>query len=88
MYLYLNLSSKQIVNVFFCMCIKSYQRRPFTLLQVEGDLDRVRNATSQQELMSSFKDLGESLVDLAQRAAQRQNVRRLPNHKTLQLCTR
>lgn len=38
--------------------------------------------------MSSFKDLGESLVDLAQRAAQRQNVCRLPNHKTLQLCTR
>lgn len=44
-----------------------------TLELVEGDLDRVRNATSQQELMSSFKDLGDSIVDLANKAAQRQN---------------
>lgn len=44
-----------------------------TLQLVEGDLDRVRNATSQQELMSSFKDLGDSIVDLANKAAQRQN---------------
>ncbi|XP_011440177.1 catenin alpha-2 isoform X2 [Magallana gigas] len=52
-----------------------------SLRMVEGDLDRVRNATSQQELMSSFKDLGESLVDLAQRAAQRQNDLKDPRRR-------
>ncbi|XP_022288190.1 catenin alpha-2-like isoform X4 [Crassostrea virginica] len=52
-----------------------------SLRMVEGDLDRVHNATNQQELMSSFKDLGESLVDLAQRAAQRQNDLKDPRRR-------
>ena len=44
-------------------------------MKVENDLDRVRNAASQQELMEGFKDLGLSLADLAAKAQQRQNVR-------------
>lgn len=42
--------------------------------QVEDDLDRIRNAQSQQELMNSFKDFGRSLVELNDRAGRRQMV--------------
>ena len=44
------------------------------LFQVEDDLDRIRNAQSQQELMNSFKDFGRSLVELNDRAGRRQMV--------------
>ena len=39
---------------------------------MENDLDRIRNASSQQELMDSFKEFGKSVVELSERAAQRQ----------------
>ena len=42
--------------------------------QVEDDLDRIKNASSQQELMSSFKDFGRSLMDLNDTAGRRQGV--------------
>jgi len=44
------------------------------LLQVEDDLDRIRNAQNQQELMTSFKDFGRSLGELNDRAGRRQMV--------------
>jgi len=43
-------------------------------LKVEDDLDRIRNAQSQQELMTSFKDFGRSLGELNDRAGRRQMV--------------
>ncbi|KAK3609215.1 hypothetical protein CHS0354_035155 [Potamilus streckersoni] len=43
-----------------------------SLRVVEGDLERIKNAASQQELMDSFKNFGRSVVDLSERAAQRQ----------------
>ncbi|XP_060576597.1 catenin alpha-like [Ruditapes philippinarum] len=43
-----------------------------SLRVVENDLDRIRNASSQQELMDSFKEFGKSVVELSERAAQRQ----------------
>ncbi|KAL3863765.1 hypothetical protein ACJMK2_005501 [Sinanodonta woodiana] len=43
-----------------------------SLRVVEGDLERIKNAASQQELMDSFKNFGKSVVDLSERAAQRQ----------------
>ena len=46
-----------------------------TCLQVEDDLDRIRNAQNQQELMTSFKDFGRSLGELNDRAGRRQMVR-------------
>ncbi|XP_033757398.1 catenin alpha-2-like isoform X1 [Pecten maximus] len=52
-----------------------------SLRLVEGDLDRVRNAASQQELMDGFKDLGESLADLAAKAQQRQNDLKDPRRR-------
>ena len=42
--------------------------------QVEDDLDRIRNAQNQQELMMSFKDFGRSLGELNDRAGLRQMV--------------
>lgn len=42
--------------------------------QVEDDLDRIRNAQNQQELLNSFKDFGRSLVELNDRASRRQMV--------------
>jgi len=39
---------------------------------VEDDLDRIRNAASQQELMSSFRDFGRNVVELTDRAGRRQ----------------
>ncbi len=50
-------------------------------LQVEDDLDRIKNASSQQELMNSFKDFGRSLMDLNDTAGRRQGV----SGKTFQL---
>lgn len=44
------------------------------IVQVENDLDRIRNASSHQELMDSFKEFGKSVVELSERAAQRQAV--------------
>ena len=44
------------------------------LNQVEDDLDRIKNASSQQELMNSFKDFGRSLMDLNETAGKRQGV--------------
>ncbi|KAH3706718.1 catenin alpha-2-like isoform X2 [Dreissena polymorpha] len=43
-----------------------------SLRVVENDLDRIRNASSHQELMDSFKEFGKSVVELSERAAQRQ----------------
>ena len=43
-------------------------------IQVEDDLDRIRNASSQQELMTSFKDFGRSVVELTDLAGRRQAV--------------
>ena len=43
-------------------------------IQVENDLGRIRNASNQQELMDCFKEFGKSVVELSERAAQRQNV--------------
>lgn len=42
------------------------------LKTVEDDLERIRNAASQQELMSSFRDFGRSVVDLTDKAGRRQ----------------
>ena len=41
---------------------------------MENDLGRIRNASNQQELMDCFKEFGKSVVELSERAAQRQNV--------------
>lgn len=41
---------------------------------MEDDLDRIRNAQNQQELMTSFKDFGRSLGELNDRAGRRQMV--------------
>ena len=43
-------------------------------MQVEDDLDRIMNATSQQGLMDGFKALGKSIAELEQLAAKRQAV--------------
>ncbi|XP_041371058.1 catenin alpha-2-like isoform X2 [Gigantopelta aegis] len=43
-----------------------------TLHSVESDLDQIKNATSQQELMQSFKEFGKSVVQLSDKAALRQ----------------
>jgi len=45
------------------------------VVEVEDDLDRIRNAQNQQELMTSFKDFGRSLGELNDRAGRRQMVR-------------
>ena len=42
--------------------------------QVEDDLEGVMNATSQQGLMDSFRQLGKSIAELEQMAAKRQAV--------------
>lgn len=52
-----------------------------TLRIVEDDLARIRNAASQQELMSSFKDFGRSLVELTDRAGRRQQDLKDPRHR-------
>ncbi|XP_013405993.1 catenin alpha-2 isoform X2 [Lingula anatina] len=39
---------------------------------VEDDLERIRNATSQQELMKEFKEFGKNVVDLVEQAGRRQ----------------
>lgn len=43
-------------------------------MQVEDDLERIMNATSQQGLMDGFKALGKSIGELEQLAAKRQAV--------------
>ncbi|GAB1599002.1 catenin alpha-like isoform X2 [Argonauta hians] len=43
-----------------------------TLHHVENDLDRIKNASSQQELLASFDDFGKSVQQLSDRAAKRQ----------------
>jgi len=44
-----------------------------SLRMVEDDLDRIRNASSQQELLNSFRDYGKSVVELSDRAGRRQH---------------
>ncbi|KAI0228235.1 Catenin alpha-2 [Lamellibrachia satsuma] len=39
---------------------------------VEDDLNRIRNAASQQELMNSFRNFGRDVVELTERAGRRQ----------------
>ena len=46
----------------------------YIYMQVEDDLDRIMNATSQQGLMDGFKALGKSIAELEQLAAKRQAV--------------
>ncbi|XP_067656679.1 catenin alpha-2-like isoform X1 [Haliotis asinina] len=43
-----------------------------SLHSVEDDLDRIKNATSQQELMDSFKEFTKSVNELSEKAAKRQ----------------
>lgn len=43
-----------------------------SLHHVESDLDRIKNASSQQELLQSFDDFGKSVQELTDRAAKRQ----------------
>ncbi|CAL1544969.1 unnamed protein product [Lymnaea stagnalis] len=43
-----------------------------SLHSVEGDLDNIRNATSQQELMNAFRDFGRDMAELTDRASRRQ----------------
>lgn len=43
-----------------------------SLHTVEGDLDRLKNASSQQELMDYFRDFGQSMSELLDKAARRQ----------------
>lgn len=45
------------------------------LSQVEDDLDKVKNASSQSELMEFFRNFGVNTVELIQQAARRQAVR-------------
>ncbi|KAL4231940.1 Catenin alpha-1 [Mactra antiquata] len=52
-----------------------------SLRVVENDLDRIKNASSQQELMDSFKEFGKSVVELSERAAQRQNDLKDPRRR-------
>ena len=64
------------VCVYACVsvwCVSMYMWSRIWL-QVEDDLDRIRNASSQQELMSSFKDFGRSVVELTDLAGRRQAV--------------
>ena len=53
------------------------------VVQVEDDLDRIRNAQNQQELMTSFKDFGRSLGELNDRAGRRQMVRKQTPNRCL-----
>ena len=48
---------------------------------VEDDLDRIRNASSQQELMNSYKDYGRSVVELQGRAGRRQQDLKDPRRR-------
>ena len=41
-------------------------------LQVEDDIERIRNVSNQQELMSSFRDFGQTMVEATERAGRRQ----------------
>ncbi|XP_013065972.1 catenin alpha-2-like isoform X2 [Biomphalaria glabrata] len=43
-----------------------------SLQSVEGDLDSILNATSQQDLMNAFRDFGRDMAELTDRAARRQ----------------
>lgn len=43
-----------------------------SLRSVEDDLDKVKNASSQSELMKSFQDFGKNTAELIQQAAKRQ----------------
>ena len=43
-------------------------------MQVEDDLDHIKNATSQQELNDAFREFGRSMAELTERAARRQAV--------------
>ncbi|BFY98742.1 hypothetical protein BsWGS_01782 [Bradybaena similaris] len=43
-----------------------------TLHSVGDDLDRIKNATSQQELMDGFREFGRSVAELSDRSAKRQ----------------
>uniref|UniRef100_A0A0B7AJ53 Catenin alpha n=1 Tax=Arion vulgaris TaxID=1028688 RepID=A0A0B7AJ53_9EUPU len=52
-----------------------------SLHTVEGDLERIKNATSQQELMDRFRDFGNSMAELADLAAKRQADLKDPNRK-------
>jgi hypothetical protein len=53
----------------------------FLTFQVEGDLDELCNATSQQELMSRFRKFGQSIMELSDRAARRQNDLKDPRRR-------
>jgi len=84
-----------------CVCNKTFARsfwllfmfmvmwnETSTFLQVEDDLDRIRNAQNQQELMTSFKDFGRSLGELNDRAGRRQMVHIHLYHSASCLVTR
>ncbi|XP_064600603.1 catenin alpha-2-like isoform X2 [Liolophura sinensis] len=43
-----------------------------SLRVIEDDLDRIRNAASQQELLNSFNDFGRNMAELQDKAARRQ----------------
>lgn len=49
--------------------------------QVEDDLDKVKNASSQSELMEFFRNFGVNTMELIQQAARRQAVRFLRRAK-------
>ena len=57
---YQSLSNKLYV---FCYCIQ----------QVEDDLENVKNASSQSELLDNFRLFGKNTNDLTNQAAKRQN---------------
>lgn len=42
--------------------------------QVEDDLEKVKNASSQSELLDTFRQFGRNAVELIQQAAKRQAV--------------
>ncbi|XP_064630092.1 catenin alpha-2-like isoform X2 [Lineus longissimus] len=52
-----------------------------TLKNVEGDLDQLCNATSQQELMTRFRKFGKSIMELSDRAGRRQNDLKDPRRR-------
>ncbi|CAG5128050.1 unnamed protein product [Candidula unifasciata] len=52
-----------------------------TLHSVGDDLDRIKNATSQQELLDGFREFGRSVAELSDRSAKRQADLKDPRRK-------
>ena len=72
-----NLNLKKTQNLFFYTIIYCI----FTKIQVENDLDKLKSASSQSELLESARQFGRSANELAAQAARRQKELKEPRMK-------